>query len=108
MNWTGFLERRFYAVNETTVVFVLRFRCIENALCPRSRLRTGEGLHHARLHAEAGKPLPDAVAAPILLPVPQPRGVEGGGRVAGKSASLSTQYSPAVQCNPHSHLLISR
>lgn len=56
-----------------------------SAVC--CRLRPGEGLHHARLHAEAREPLPDSVAAPLLLPLPQPCGVEGGGRVTGESTS---------------------
>ena len=53
-----------------------------------SRLRPGEGLHYAWLHAEAGQPLSDPVAAQILLPVPQSRGVERRGRVQGKSVCV--------------------
>lgn len=51
------------------------------------RVRHGQGLHHARVHGQAGQPLPDAVAAPLLLPLPQPPRVAWGGRVAGKAGT---------------------
>lgn len=57
-----------------------------------SRLRPGEGLYNARVHAEAGEPVPDSVAAPILLSLPQPCGVEGRGRVTGEFTCRSTPF----------------
>lgn len=36
------------------------------------RLRPWEGLHYARVHAEAGEPILDSVAAALLLPLPKP------------------------------------
>lgn len=48
------------------------------------RLRPGQRLHHARLHVQDGQPLPDPVAAAVLLPVPQQARVAGRGRGPGK------------------------
>lgn len=39
---------------------------------PCDRLCSGEGLHHARVHAEAGEPLPDSVAETLFLPLSKP------------------------------------
>lgn len=65
-------------------------------LCvPLCRLCLGEGLHYAWLHAEAREPVPHSVAAPILLSVPQPCGVEGRGRHSGESAS---QHTLQIHC----------
>lgn len=61
-------------------------RCNRVCVCV-CRLRSGEGLYNARLHVEAWEPLPDSVAAPVLLPLPEPSGVERRGRVTGESAS---------------------
>ncbi|XP_068004252.1 beta-adrenergic receptor kinase 1 isoform X1 [Melanerpes formicivorus] len=58
----------------------------EQAAGPRGGLCHGQGLHHAWLHGQAGQPLPDAVAAPLLLPLPQPSGVARGGRVTAVPA----------------------
>lgn len=62
------------------------------------RLRPGEGLYHARLHAEAWKPVPDPVAAPLLLSLPQPCGVDGWGRVTGK---LTRTVQTFASFTPH-------
>lgn len=49
------------------------------------RLRAGKRLHHARVHAEAGEPVSDSVAAAIFLPLSKPTGMERRGGVPSKS-----------------------
>lgn len=48
------------------------------------RLRPWEGLHYARVHAEAGEPILDSVAAALLLPLPKPTWMARRGRVPGE------------------------
>ena len=59
-------------------------RCV-----PCLRLRSGKRLHHARVHAEAGKPIPDSVAASIFLPLSKQTWMERRGRVTSKSVAPS-------------------
>lgn len=63
---------------------------LSNLCVSGCRLRPGEGLYNARLHAEAREPLFDSVAASLLLSLPQSCGVEGGGRVTGEPTSQHT------------------
>lgn len=71
------------------------------------RLRSGKRLYNARLHVEAGEPVPDPVAAPILLSVPQPCGVEGGGRVTGEFTSQHTHLITLHVHVCHFHVRLS-
>ena len=68
-------------------------RCV---LC--LRLRPGKRLHHAWVHAEAGEPFPDPVAAPLFLPLSEQTWVERRGRVSSKSAASPERRFPWWFC----------